>query len=45
MKELYLIETVDLGQGIHYIREDHPKTIGKAMKNIQVYQKSGFSPS
>jgi haloalkane dehalogenase len=27
------LETVDLGQGIHYLQEDHPQTIGKALAN------------
>jgi haloalkane dehalogenase len=27
------LETVDLGQGIHYLQEDHPKAIGKALAN------------
>jgi hypothetical protein len=27
------LETIDLGQGIHYLQEDHPKAIGKALAN------------
>jgi haloalkane dehalogenase len=27
------IETVDLGQGIHYLQEDHPEAIGRALAN------------
>jgi haloalkane dehalogenase len=27
------LETIDLGQGIHYLQEDHPKAIGKALTN------------
>jgi haloalkane dehalogenase len=25
------LETIDLGQGIHYLQEDHPEAIGKAL--------------
>ena len=27
------LQTVDLGQGIHYLQEDHPEAIGKALAN------------
>jgi haloalkane dehalogenase len=25
------LETIDLGQGIHYLQGDHPEAIGKAL--------------
>jgi haloalkane dehalogenase len=34
------LETVDLGRGIHYLQEDHPKAIGKALANWIQQQKS-----
>ena len=27
------LETVELGQGIHYLQEDHPEAIGRALAN------------
>jgi haloalkane dehalogenase len=33
------LETVDLGQGIHYLQEDHPRAIGKALANWIQQQK------
>jgi haloalkane dehalogenase len=27
------LQTIDLGQGIHYLQEDHPKAIGEALAN------------
>jgi haloalkane dehalogenase len=27
------LDTVDLGQGIHYLQEDHPRAIGEALAN------------
>jgi haloalkane dehalogenase len=34
------LETIDLGQGIHYLQEDHPEAIGKALANWIQKQKS-----
>jgi haloalkane dehalogenase len=34
------LETVDLGQGIHYLQEDHPQAIGKALAKWIQQQKS-----
>jgi haloalkane dehalogenase len=33
-------ETIDLGQGLHYLQEDHPKAIGKALVNWVKEQQS-----
>jgi haloalkane dehalogenase len=27
------LDTIDLGQGIHYLQEDHPRAIGEALAN------------
>src|SRR5918996_58983 len=37
------LQTVDLGQGIHYLQEDHPEAIGRALANLiqQENSKSG----
>jgi haloalkane dehalogenase len=37
------LETVDLGQGIHYLQEDHPEAIGRALANW-IQQKNSKSP-
>ena len=34
------LETVDFGQGIHYLQEDHPQAIGKALAYWIQQQKS-----
>jgi haloalkane dehalogenase len=34
------LETIDLGQGIHYLQEDHPKEIGETLANWIVQQRS-----
>jgi haloalkane dehalogenase len=34
------LETVDLGQGLHYLQEDHPHAIGKTLSNWIQQQKS-----
>jgi haloalkane dehalogenase len=34
------LETVDLDQGIHYLQEDHPQEIGKALANWIQHQRS-----
>ena len=31
MKDLKNGEVIHLGRGIHYLQEDHPETIGKAV--------------
>jgi haloalkane dehalogenase len=36
------LQTVDLGQGLHYLQEDHPHAIGKALANwVQQLQSHG----
>lgn len=34
------LKTVDLGQGIHYLQEDHPEAISKALANCIQERKS-----
>jgi haloalkane dehalogenase len=34
------LETVDLGQGVHYLQEDHPRAIGEGLANWIQEQKS-----
>jgi haloalkane dehalogenase len=36
------LQTIDLGQGIHYLQEDHPKAIGEALGNWIGQLKSKF---
>jgi len=36
------LENIDLGQGIHYLQEDHPKAIGKTLASWIGQQKSKF---
>jgi haloalkane dehalogenase len=36
------LQTIDLGQGIHYLQEDHPKAIGGALSNWIGQLKSKF---